>query len=145
MKKLFIFFAIIAYAGVAVYSLTRLKPPLSLAQAHEAMPTAQFKLLTGNQEALMQFYSDVFGTDWQAVEGGYEGQVLDTTVMIAATKTKRRTRRATLQLQTDDLEAVVTRVLDAGGNVKARNGGAVKSFVATDPDGNAIVLTQAAN
>jgi predicted enzyme related to lactoylglutathione lyase len=145
MKKLFLFFAIVAYAGVAVYSLTQMKPPLSLAQAqaNAALPTAQYKLFTSSQEVLMKFYSDVFGTDWQAVANGYQGEVLNVTVLIA--ETKKRPRRTILQLQTDDLETLVTRIIDAGSNVKARTGGAAKSFVANDPDGNVIVLTEAAN
>jgi predicted enzyme related to lactoylglutathione lyase len=122
-----------------------MKQPLSLAQARaDVTPAmAQFRLFTNQQETLMKFYSDVFGTDWQGVAGGYQGQVLNATILIA--ETKKRLRRATMQLLTDDLETLVTRIIDAGGNVRARTGSATKSFVAHDPDGNVIVLTQAAN
>ena len=146
MKKSFILLALIAYACVAVYSLTRMKHPgLSAINAQTSAPSAtnaaDFKLITTQQEVLLKFYRDAFGTEWQAVAGGYQGQALNAIVQVVETKSRKRARRVTLQLRADDLDAQVSDILAAGGTIKAQPQGSGKSFVVSDPDGNTIILS----
>ena len=154
MKKSLILLALVAYFVIGAYSVTRTKGSgfnAANAQSAEkaAAPATDFKLVTNQQEVLMKFYSDAFGTDWQANESGYQGQVLNATVQLVPTKNKKP-RRVTLALRTDDFangfandfNGLIERILDAGGNLQARASGKMKSYSVNDPDGNLIVLTQ---
>lgn len=140
MKKIFILLALIAYFLIGAYSVTRTKGSAlttAKAQSAESAAVIDFKLVTNQPEAMMKFYADAFGTDWQAVENGYQGQVLNAHVQLVTVKNKKP-RRATLNLRANDLATQTNNLLAAGGSVKA-NG---KSYVANDPDGNLIVLTR---
>ena len=141
-KKSFILLALIAYFVIGAYSVTRTKSSaFTAAQSVEQAAAIDFKLVTNQQEVMMKFYSDAFGTDWQANENGYQGQVLNATVQLAAVKNKKP-RRVTLALRTDEFDNLIELILDAGGNLQARTNGKAKSYSVNDPDGNLIVLTQ---
>lgn len=150
MKKSFILLALVAYFVIGAYSVTRTKSSaLTAAKAQStenaATPAIDFKLITNQQEVMIKFYHDAFGTDWQANESGYQGQVLNATVQLIATKNKKL-RRVTMPLRTadfaNDFDGLIERILDAGGNLQARSSGKAKSYSVNDPDGNLIVLTQ---
>ncbi len=140
MKKSLILLALVAYFVIGAYSVTRTKgSAFNAANAQPSnanLPAVQFRLFTQQPEALMKFYSAAFNTDWQAVEGSYQGEVLNATVQVIPTKTKNRTRRVTLPLRSDDLESHTSNLLTAGGSVRAQGA----SYVVNDPDGNLIVL-----
>ena len=146
MKKSLILLALTAYFVIGAYSVTRMKssplPAQSTDESTLMATVSDFKLVTNQQEAMMKFYHEAFRTDWQASEDGYQGQVLNATVHVVATKNRKKLRRATLILETHDFDGLIQRILDAGGSLQARAKGKAKGYAVNDPDGNLIVLTQ---
>jgi predicted enzyme related to lactoylglutathione lyase len=144
MKKIFILLAVIAYFVIGAYSVTRTKSSaLTAANAQtvaEKSTASDFKLVTNQLETMMKFYHEAFGTDWQANQTGYRGQVLNANVQLAVIK-NRKPHRVTVTLEVAEFDGLIERILDAGGNLQARGSGKAKSYSVNDPDGNLIVLT----
>ena len=141
MKKSFILLALVAYFVIGAYSVTRTKSAALNAvnaQSPAAENSVAFKLFTQQPEVLMKFYHEAFGTDWQATEDSYQGEVLNAKVQIIPAKTKKRARQATLYLLTNDVAALANNLLAAGGAVRTQG----KNYLVNDPDGNLIVLSR---
>jgi predicted enzyme related to lactoylglutathione lyase len=154
MKGLFVIFAFLTYAGMAVYSLGTLKTRASSSAAKPAFSLAtkaepRITLVTANLAVLADFYNEVFGAELrpldQSATPSYQGDLGGRLLVLSPKQNARgKQQRQRMSVEVSDIAKTLTRVATNGGTVdgKVLETATEKRLVVRDPDGNPIELTQ---
>jgi predicted enzyme related to lactoylglutathione lyase len=159
MKGIFVFFAMLTYAGMAVYSIGTMPSGSAATTAYAVNRLAtksasRITLTTANTTAMVNFYNEVFNADLQPVAtddrqavNAYQGNLAGAQLLLyprQGARSRNEQYRRQLRVEVVDLEETAQLIAAFGGRIESRpmENSQARRMLVRDPDGNIIQLIQ---